>query len=156
MIMKKLQIMLTALLIAAGFGAGAKAVSAQTSHHYNLLPAETLPSIAGVRVEYGDGELPDRQLGHDDFPALSRYLSGVEYDTARNDNGIMIKPVTADYTIIVTYDPAARREDDVISVWTTGGHLHHRGKWYTMQPDTAAELGRLLTEDHRDRTPLTR
>ncbi|MCD8101620.1 MAG: hypothetical protein LUE26_03460 [Alistipes sp.] len=154
--MKKLQILTAALLIVAGCAWSGNTVLAETPRHFNLLPAESLASIAGIRVEYGYGDLPDRQLSHDDFAALSRCLSGAEYDSARNDSGAMINPVTADYTLMVNYDPVARREDDVISVWNDGMRAHFRGKWYLLQPDTSAELEQILSGAGHHARPATR
>ena len=83
-------------------------------------------------------------LVKDDQSFIAEALLAAQYDTAWNDNGIMVKMVAADYTVIVRYKGESSENDDWLMMWKDGGMTKFRDKWFLLAEDKREVLYRLF------------
>jgi len=104
--------------------------------------------IDSMRIIFTDDERIMSYVNEEDRAKLINDISTARYDTAWNKEGIMIKMVAQDYTLVIKYKNENTDANDWLMLWKDSGRVKFQDTWYILPGDRRLPIYELI-EKHR-------
>ncbi len=106
-------------------------------------------AIAAIQVIFTDNESLERSMEREDYTRLSGLLRSAVYDSDWNDSGIMVKMVTPEYVLLLSYTNKDQdRPLEELYIWKEGGRVKFRNVWFLLPAGQQPHLYDLI-ENYR-------
>lgn len=100
--------------------------------------------IDSMRIIFTDDESITSFIDGSDRIKLVEELATARYDTAWNKEGIMVKMVAPDYSLVIRYKNENTDNNDWLMIWKDSGRTKFKNVWYILPEDNREPVYRLI------------